>query len=214
MERKCPVCLKNKDTDCYYKDKSKKDGVRKECKECHKIQKKKYRAENKEKIKRKKAIYYIKNKENIDNKNRDNYVNNIERYKEYARIYRVNNKEPVKELKKEYYHNVQKNDIIFKFKRGLRGVVSRAFKLTSYKKDSKFFKILGASSKEIKQHIENQFTEGMNWGNYGRNGWHIDHIIPLSSGKCDDDYLRLTHYTNLQPLWAKDNLSKGAKLPK
>ena len=50
----------------------------------------------------------------------------------------------------------------------------------------------------------------MNWSNYGL--WHIDHIIPLSSAKKQEDLYKLCHYTNTQPLWAEDNLKKGSKL--
>jgi hypothetical protein len=51
----------------------------------------------------------------------------------------------------------------------------------------------------------------MTWSNMGE--WHIDHIKPLATAKTEKDVYELNHYTNLQPLWAKDNLSKGAKTP-
>jgi hypothetical protein len=51
----------------------------------------------------------------------------------------------------------------------------------------------------------------MNWDNYSFRGWHIDHIIPLTSAKNEEELIKLCHYTNLQPLWAKDNLSKGGR---
>ena len=63
---------------------------------------------------------------------------------------------------------------------------------------------------ELKEHMERQFIKGMNWEN--RDQWHIDHIIPLATAQCEDDVIRLNHYTNLQPLWAEDNLSKGSKI--
>lgn len=61
---------------------------------------------------------------------------------------------------------------------------------------------IGCGWVELIQHLENQFTEGMSWKNWGVKGWHIDHIKPISKGGTN-------HYTNLQPLWWYDNLSKG-----
>ncbi len=52
----------------------------------------------------------------------------------------------------------------------------------------------------------------MSWDNHTKYGWHIDHIIPLASAKTEEELKSLCHYTNLQPLWAKENLSKGAKI--
>lgn len=68
---------------------------------------------------------------------------------------------------------------------------------------------LGCSISELKQHLESQFQTGMNWQNYGQ--WHIDHIQPLASFNLEDreQFLAANHYTNLQPLWAEDNLRKG-----
>ena len=60
--------------------------------------------------------------------------------------------------------------------------------------------------------VEEQFVDGMSWDNYGIYGWHIDHIIPLSSAKTEEEIFKLCHYTNLQPLWAVDNLKKSNKL--
>lgn len=76
-------------------------------------------------------------------------------------------------------------------------------------------KYLGCSLEELKQHLERQFTEGMNWDNWSFNGWHIDHIRPLNTFDLrNEEHLAIAcHYSNLQPLWATDNLrkSKGAK---
>lgn len=79
-----------------------------------------------------------------------------------------------------------------------------------YKKTTKTFSILGAEYEIVKNHLEQQFKEGMTWENHGE--WHIDHIIPMSSANDEDSIVKLNHYTNLQPLWAKENLQKGAKL--
>jgi hypothetical protein len=70
--------------------------------------------------------------------------------------------------------------------------------------------IIGCSPQELKEHLEKQFVSGMTWEN--RNEWHIDHIIPLSSAKTEEELYKLCHYTNLQPLWAEDNLKKSNKI--
>jgi len=75
-------------------------------------------------------------------------------------------------------------------------------------------KLLGCSIEELLTHLKNQFTLGMSWKNHGLFGWHIDHILPLSSFDLEDpEQLAIAcHYTNLQPLWASDNLSKHDKV--
>ena len=77
-------------------------------------------------------------------------------------------------------------------------------------KKNKTFDIVGCSPEFLKEHLEKQFISGMTWEN--RNEWHIDHIIPLSSAKTEDELYKLCHYTNLQPLWAEDNLKKSNKI--
>jgi hypothetical protein len=72
--------------------------------------------------------------------------------------------------------------------------------------------IIGCTPSFLKEYIENQFKDGMSWDNYGFYGWHIDHIIPLSSAKTEEDLYKLSHYTNLQPLWMIDNFIKGNSL--
>ena len=71
---------------------------------------------------------------------------------------------------------------------------------------------LNEKSDELKIYLESKFVEGMSWNNYGLYGWHIDHIIPLSSANTEDEIYKLCHYTNLQPLWSEDNLKKGCKI--
>jgi hypothetical protein len=84
------------------------------------------------------------------------------------------------------------------------------FKLKNIKKKTDTFKIIGCSPLQLKEYLEQKFTKGMNWENQGK--WHIDHIIPLSSAKTEDEVYILCHYTNLQPLWAEDNLKKSNKI--
>jgi hypothetical protein len=77
------------------------------------------------------------------------------------------------------------------------------------KKGKRTEEILGETFDNVRLHIEKQFKGDMSWDNYGE--WHIDHIIPLSSGKNRDEWIKLNHYTNLQPLWAEENMRKKDK---
>jgi hypothetical protein len=75
-------------------------------------------------------------------------------------------------------------------------------------------KDLGCTYEELRAHLEDQFEPGMAWENYGRKGWHIDHVVPLAwfDLTIRDQFLSAVHYTNLQPKWARDNESKGPRL--
>jgi hypothetical protein len=109
---------------------------------------------------------------------------------------------------KTWKNNKRKNDINYKLSCSLRERVSRLVRTGSAVKD------LGCTVEELKSYLESKFQYGMNWDNYGLYGWHIDHIIPLSSYDLTNrkQFLEACHYTNLQPLWAKDNLSKHNKI--
>jgi len=106
--------------------------------------------------------------------------------------------------------NRRKNDNIFRLIGNLRtrvwGVLKKNYKSTNT------LKLLGCSIKQLKSHLEIQFTCGMSWKNYGK--WHVDHIRPCSSFDLSksSEQLECFHYTNLQPLWAEDNLIKNDKI--
>ena len=80
-------------------------------------------------------------------------------------------------------------------------------------KNNKTFEMIGCTPEELKTYLENLFSEGMTWENYGYYGWHVDHKIPLDSGKTEDEIIKLCHYTNLQPMWWNENLKKSFKIP-
>lgn len=78
--------------------------------------------------------------------------------------------------------------------------------------DDPLFIMFGCSPDELREKIESKFIDNMSWDNYGFNGWHIDHMTPLFSAKTEDDLKRLSHYSNLQPLWKPTNIKKGFKI--
>jgi hypothetical protein len=71
--------------------------------------------------------------------------------------------------------------------------------------------ILGYSAITLKRHLEEQFLPGMSWDNYGQFGWHVDHKRPVSSFAPGSSVREVNALSNLQPLWWRDNLAKGAK---
>jgi hypothetical protein len=102
----------------------------------------------------------------------------------------------------------RKTDPLF----ALRNNISRRIRenlINDYKSESTKT-IIGCSIQELKIYLESMFTEGMYWENYGE--WHIDHIIPISSAKTNEEVYKLNHYTNFQPLWSVDNLRKSNKM--
>ena len=129
--------------------------------------------------------------------------------KEKIKKYQQNNKQKLRNYMKEYRKEKYDKDIQFRISTILRSRLGKAikdeFKIGSAIKD------LGCSITELKSYLESKFLTGMTWDNYGLDGWHIDHIKPLSAFNLSDrkQILEACHYTNLQPLWAKDNLSKS-----
>ena len=101
-------------------------------------------------------------------------------------------------------------DPVFKLKRKMRNALRGSFKRKGYTKNTQNQKILGGDWETVKEHFESLFTEGMNWDNMGQ--WHIDHIIPLSVAKTEEEIINLCNYKNLQPLWGEDNLRKSDKI--
>lgn len=88
---------------------------------------------------------------------------------------------------------------------------STEFYKRSLKKTTKFVDYIGCTPEELKAHLEKQFQKGMTWDNHTTNGWHVDHILPLTPEEpiSEEEIYKRCHYTNLQPLWAKDNMRKN-----
>jgi hypothetical protein len=137
----------------------------------------------------------------------------IERYNEDIEKEQLRNKKYYKENKEDIIQKIKikkKENITLRIISNLRSRIVQFVKTKKIHKDNKTLIIVGCSAEYLKEHLETKFKEGMSWDNYG--SWHIDHIKPLSSAKNTEELNKLCHYSNLQPLWAKENLSKGSKL--
>lgn len=208
--KKCTKCNVEKELCEFNKSNLYSDGKRCECRECQKLISKIYREKNRDIINEKVRIQYKTNPEIQKERSKKWMIN---REDDYRNSYRKRGKKWVeknKDKRREYQNNYSterlKTDILFKLKRNIR---IRINKFLKNKKDNSS-NVVGCSPNYLKEHLEKQFNNGMSWDNYGN--WHIDHIIPLSSAKTEEDIYKLCHYTNLQPLWAEDNLKKSNKI--
>ena len=100
-------------------------------------------------------------------------------------------------------------DPLYKMRHNLRCLIRTSMKNNGFSKKTKTYNILGCSYTEFKEHIEQKFTNGMSWENYGK--WEYDHITPVSWAMSESEIVLLNHYTNIQPLWRTDNILKSNK---
>jgi len=222
MDKKCNKCGNNKSLLEFDKDKTHKDGHTTVCKEC-KIN---YRMANKNHVKAKNKKYYKDNKESLILKVKEYYKNNKELKKVYNKKYNIINSEKIKNNNAKYYKenkiiinkknrlyekNKLNSDNLYKLKHNVKTIIRNSIKENGFIKSSRTYEILGCSFIEFKTYLESKFKSWMKWDNHGKYngelnyGWDIDHKIPLSSAKTEEELLKLCHYTNLQPLCSKVN---------
>lgn len=111
----------------------------------------------------------------------------------------------------QYMRRVRKENPSVRIADALRSRIWLELRKLGIKKENRTLEFCGCTKAELIQHLEGQFRDGMSWDNYGKYGWHVDHIRPCSSFDLTDpeQQKQCFHYTNLQPLWAAENLSKG-----
>lgn len=219
--RICSVCREEKPLEDFSKSES---GTRADCKICDAIRSRTYQNKNRESTRARHRRWYRDNPEKVKRQRklyrprgrqlqRDKYHSDPkyrQRILESARIYRSNPahkqiiRDTKKRLTKEYHKNPQW--------RALQSLRRRMlFVLAGKRKAAHSIELIGCDREHLRAHLERQFAEGMTWDNYGKKGWHIDHIKPCSSFDFGDpaQQKECFHYSNLQPLWAQDNLAKG-----
>jgi len=190
--KKCTGCGRELPLEEFYKKKYKNGntGIYSHCVNCHNAITSKWRKDNLDRMKILQAKWHQDNKEEKKRYNAEWYQKN-------------------KKHRADYIRKRKNSDPEFKISQNIKTLIYIA--LRGNAKCGSSIELLGCSTEELKNHLERLFSPGMTWENYGRYGWHIDHIIPLSYFDFTDpeQQKRAWHYTNLQPLWATDNLKKS-----
>lgn len=231
----CTKCDKDLTLDMFSSYGVKRAGLLSDCKACERKYRRKYYEENKDKYKEASHKYYEENKDRIKQQRHGYYEKNKESFmfrayrwnkehkgesKEYHKTYYKENKSKIKEQSKanhggDYYTNKWKTDINYRLSQLLRSRIRYALKGKA--KSRTTMELLGCSIEDLKAWLEDWFKEqennGMFWDNYGKGEgkWNVDHIIPCSKFELQysEEQEICFHFTNLQPLWAHDNISKG-----
>jgi len=238
--KKCTKCNEIKSLNNFNKAETTKDRLTGHCKICLAISNKEWREKNKKKMQDYRQKYYAENKHYIDGRQKEYRSENLEVLKEKQRASYKLNPEEAKNRVKEYRfkkfgkQKAEKKRIreekersamirrcereyhkryLHPVKTNLRVRLNIALKLSGNIKDKSALSVIGCDINTLTSHIEKQFIKGMSWENNTINGWHIDHIIPLSSADTKEGIEFLFHYTNLQPLWAEENRLKRHKIP-
>lgn len=189
LSKKCSKCKVEKPVTDFNKHKRMVDGLRSDCKAC-------------------KREYYLANKDRYLVWSKDWWKAHPEKLKAKEK-----RRQPKKNKQSNIYAiNRRKVDLEYKIKTNLRKRISKMIKMGT--KGGSSIRDLGCSVSELKIYLESKFQSGMSWQNYGLHGWHIDHIFPLSRVDLSnpEQFKKVVHYSNLQPLWATDNLRKGNKI--
>jgi hypothetical protein len=197
----CAKCDKTLSYSCFYKNKRRKDGLQTYCKPCMKITNKKN---------------YIDHKNEWDKRSKK--YNKTEKNKKYRREWAKKKYHSDLDYRKkcikrsvEYGRLKLDTDPEYKLKHNLRSRLRKALKGTI--KYQSTIELVGCSTEKLRGYLQAKFKDGMTWENYGP-VWHVDHIIACANFDLTkkDQQEKCFHYTNLQPLWALENIRKGSKI--
>ena len=183
--KKCSKCAIEKDEIEFSKDKRAKDGLYSVCKECYRVGF---------------AVYYEKEKDKINGRKAKYREENRDKVRAYHVEYREKNKEKLNTCQAEYMRKRRKTDTLYYDLRRIRALTYDAFRRANFTKRSRTFALVGCLMEELL----------VKWGVQAiPEGWHVDHIVPLSQAKTIEEVEKLCHWSNLQLLPASDNLAKS-----
>lgn len=190
----CSKCKETKPLSEFSKNKRSKDGLDSRCKECVRAYSKYHYENNKEKYHERAAQWREDNRELLNERFRTRY----------------------RKTQTEYILNRNKTDPLFYQKSNFGRRVAESLKYIREtgkisENDKMWEEVVGYTLKDLAEHLQSLFTEGMSWSNYGE--WQLDHIIPISAFNIkeigDEEFLKCWDLKNLQPLWKKDNIRKS-----
>lgn len=210
--RRCTKCDEWKPLSEFYTARNGAFGVKANCKSCELEAGKRRREADVDAARAYANAHYLKHRDRYRQVANDNYWKDPEKAKAASRLWRAENPDAIREI------NARQEQKRLSTVRGRLQVRMRAGMRRGLAEGSKAarrtFDLLGYTVDELRAHLESLFLDGMTWENYGK--WHIDHIVPLSAHNYetpdDIDFKRAWALSNLQPLWAIENIKKGAKL--
>lgn len=211
LAKRCTKCSENKPLTEFRKNSRYADGHVTWCSECSRAYSAEHYRQNREKVAEQSRAWHIKNRDTRNAKSRAIYAANPAVHAERVKRYREENIEACRERAKLNARKRRASRVDVR----LRSRISSQFRycLSTGKGGRTTASLLGYSIAELRVHLERQFLKGMGWDNMGK--WHVDHIVPLSSfditGPDCPDLKRAWALPNLRPVWAEDNLAKGAK---
>jgi len=203
--KECKNCLTHKEEKDFHKESKSKDGLRTICIVCVKEYQFQWRSSKRSILNQKSKEYQETHKEEKKEYDKNYRLENIDKINSYLE----DNKDMINKRSNIYSKNKRKVDINFKISQSIR---NRIGKFLNRDKSYSSVTELGCSINELRNHLESKFLDNMSWDNYGK--WHIDHISPLSKFDLTkpDEFKKACHYSNLQPLWALDNIKKSNKI--
>lgn len=199
IEKQCSKCKTIKPIDDFYRQKSHKDGRQAHCKKCDDDRR---------------GLWFNNNREKSNTSRKKWAKENPEKRKKSCKKWRTLHLEKSRQVTRENLRKRRANNPRYKLGRNISTMIW--WSIRSAKNNQKWETLVGYTVEDLKKHIGKLFKEGMTWNNYGRNGWHIDHKIPVSvhnfKNSEDIDFKKCWALSNLQPLWAIDNHKKRDKL--
>lgn len=230
MTKVCNKCGVDKPLTEFGISKGNKYGVRAQCKLCRAAEWSQYNKEHPNKCKAVSERYRKNHPDKCKETKRKCYLKQLDKNREYAKTYQRNRSKEERDRDRAKWKKLNPTKVKEQYTRAnrkrttiLENRLSHAFGSGMYhalklgKAGRHWESLVGYTISQLKQHLESKFLPGMSWNNYGKYGWHIDHIIPV-------DFFEFKDYTdvefqycwslgNLQPMWAADNIRKSNKLP-